>query len=192
MIVKSSTLLLFIIPLLISCSGQHIKPTVDMTGVDLRKYETDLRECQSKVSEKSNKRGLALLFILLSAAAESSQQRMDKSSGTYSYREPVCGYDGKTCDGISDTFSGNDIEIVSNCLTERGYKVIDSQSISQKSVPEQINHKYPSESARISGDTLPKVSASDQVIMTKNELYILSKDLDMAYVQKVIRQASER
>lgn len=102
--------------------GAHYRPIVDTKGVDLNRYEADLRECQSYATQtagaaESAATGAAAgaLFGAVVAAAGGRSYNRTSSAGIGA----VTGAAGAGLQGETDQRN-----IIRRCLSGRGYRVL--------------------------------------------------------------------
>ena len=121
MLIKKNILSLFLIALILSsCAGANYRPIVDNKGVDLNKYEADLKECQAYAQQAMGAgEGAAIggaagagLGAILGAIAGASKMR---SAG-------IGGVTGVVAGGAHGEKGQH--EVINRCLIGRGYKVL--------------------------------------------------------------------
>ena len=121
---KSSVIIFSAAALLAGCAttgtGSNFRPIVDNKGVDLNRYETDLLECQEYAKKtpnagKSAAGGAAVGAALGLALALIGGDKKLASAGT-----------GAVIGGAAGAAAGegSQRDIIRNCLTGRGYKVL--------------------------------------------------------------------
>ena len=103
-------------------SGANYRPIVDNKGVDLNRYESDLRECQSYATQTAgaadSAAGGALAGALLGAAlAGAAGKNYSKSSSAR-----VGAVSGAVGAGLGG--ERNQKNIINTCLAGRGYRVL--------------------------------------------------------------------
>ena len=112
--------------LLAGCDHVVYQPIVDMKGVDPIQYQQDLRECQA-YAEQVNPAGEALAGALIGAAAGAAiGSAVGAPSGQAGYGATYGASAGAGMGGVAGTASGmrGQVQVVSNCLIGRGYKVL--------------------------------------------------------------------
>jgi outer membrane lipoprotein SlyB len=103
-------------------SGANYRPIVDSKGVDLNRYESDLRECQSYATQTAGAADSAaagaiagaLLGAALAAAAGNNYSRSSTAR--------VGAVSGAVGAGVEG--ERNQRTIINRCLAGRGYKVL--------------------------------------------------------------------
>lgn len=121
---RSGVAILASVTLLGGCAstgtGSNFRPIVDSKGVDLNRYEADLQECQAYAKSspnagKSGAGGAAVGAALGLALALIGGDKKLASAGT-----------GAVIGGAAGAAAGegSQRDIIRNCLTGRGYKVL--------------------------------------------------------------------
>lgn len=107
---------------LASCAGANYRPLIDSRGVDMNRYESDVRDCQQYAAQTSGAPGHAvagaLIGALLGAAlATAAGSRYDARSTARV---------GAVAGGVSGGAQGemSQRDIIRRCLAGRGYSVL--------------------------------------------------------------------
>lgn len=115
-----SLIITLITSLMVGCAntGANYRPIVDTKGVDLNRYEIDLRECQQYATQtmgagESAAAGALFGAILASAAGSTYDKNSTARVGA------VTGAAGAGAEGET-----NQRNIIRRCLSGRGYKVL--------------------------------------------------------------------
>lgn len=103
-------------------SGANYRPIVDNKGVDLNKYESDLRECQSYATQtasagESAAAGAVAGALLGAVLAGAAGSRYSKTSTAR-----VGAVSGAVGAGVEG--EKNQRNIINRCLAGRGYRVL--------------------------------------------------------------------
>lgn len=103
-------------------SGSNYRPIVDNKGVDLNRYESDLRECQSYATQTAGAADSAVAGALAGAllgAALAGAAGKNYSKSSTARVGAVSGAVGAGAEG-----ERNQRNIINRCLAGRGYKVL--------------------------------------------------------------------
>ena len=123
--IVSISLASFVCVSMVGCaatSGANYRPIVDNKGVDLNRYESDLRECQSYATQTASAgesaAAGALAGALLGAALAGAAGKNYSKSSTARVGA-VSGAVGAGAEG-----ERNQRTIINRCLAGRGYRVL--------------------------------------------------------------------
>jgi len=108
--------------MLTACAGANYRPIVDNKGVDLNRYEADLRECQEYAKQQmgagesavAGAAAGALFGAILAAAAGKGYDRNATARVGAVTGAATAGAEGET----------SQRNIIKRCLIGRGYKVL--------------------------------------------------------------------
>ena len=105
-----------------ACAGASYRPMVDTRGVDMNRYETDLRDCQQYASQVAGAGEGAAVGAAVGAGLGYLLGRVAGSR----YNAPASGRVGAVAGAFSGGAEGemSQRDVIRRCMSGRGYSVL--------------------------------------------------------------------